>query len=304
MNKAVVDFLDYLSVERNYSKKTVLSYREDINIFLKFLYQEGIMSMSDVDLPIIRNFLSFQLSAGISKRTCKRRLSALRLFYSYLLRKELVKDNPFKYINGPKVETKFPDTLYKEQIEKIFEINGQRKDKLASRDQAILKLLYYSGLRASELIGLEMHMLNMRQRAIRVIGKGNKERIVPFSEDCKTSLEDYLTNLRPQLQKKDQLPSVAVFLNNHGDPLTTRGLEYILKQIEKKTGEYMHLHPHVFRHSFATHLLENGADLRIIQELLGHESLNATQVYTHISEESMKSNYLAAHPRAKLKNEK
>lgn len=303
MNKPTKEFAEYLDRERKYSPRTISSYVEDINIFFDFLYKENIM-MDDVDLPVIRNFLSFQLESGVSKRSCKRRLSALKLFYSFLLKKEYVKDNPFYYISAPKVETKYPDTLYKDQIEKIFEVNNQRTDKLAGRDQAILKLLYYSGLRASELISLEMHMLNMRQRVIRIVGKGNKERLVPFSEDCQKSLEDYLTNLRPTLLKRGQVPSMAVFLNYRGEKLTTRGLEYILKQVEEKTGQYMHLHPHIFRHSFATHLLENGADLRIIQELLGHESLNATQVYTHISEETMKSNYLAAHPRAKTKNEK
>lgn len=301
MNKPTLEFIDYLKFERNYSEKTITSYTEDINIFFAFLYKEDI-AMNDVDLSVIRNFLSSQLDSGVSKRSCKRRLSALKLFYSFLLRKEYVKDNPFHYISAPKIETKYPDTLYKEEIEKIFKINSERTDKLAARDQAILKLLYYSGLRASELIGLEMHMLNMRQRVIRVIGKGNKERLVPFSEDCQKSLDNYLANLRPELFKRGHPPSMNVFLNNQGRKLTTRGLEYILKQIEEKTGQYMHLHPHIFRHSFATHLLENGADLRIIQELLGHESLNATQVYTHISEETMKENYLSAHPRAKTKN--
>lgn len=303
MNKATLEFLDYLERERNYSKQTIVSYKEDIGLFFVFLANEDI-AMDDVDLPVIRNFLSQELEKGISKRTCKRRLSALRLFYSFLLREEYVKDNPFYYIDAPKVETKYPDTLYKDQIEKLFEKNAERSDKLAIRDQAILKLLYYSGLRAAELIGLEMHMINMRDRVVRVMGKGRKERLVPFSEDCKKSLENYLTNLRPELFKKGHPPSMKVFLNNQGKELTNRGLEYILKKVEEKAGVELHLHPHIFRHSFATHLVDNGADLRIIQELLGHKSLNATQVYTHISEESMKSNYLAAHPRAKAKNEK
>lgn len=300
MNKPTKEFIDFLTSEKHYSEMTLSSYSGDIDMFFEFLLREDI-TFDNVDLPVIRNFLSDQINKGISKNTCKRRISSLKLFYTFLVKKGYVKDNPFLYVSTLKVSSKYPTTLYKEQVEKIFEANAKRNDRLAIRDQAIIKLLYYSGLKASELINLDMHMVNIRQRALRIIGKDNSERTVPFSEDCKESLQNYLVNLRPELISKAQLPTVAVFVNEHGKRLTTRGLEYILKQIEEKTGEYLNLHPHIFRHSFATHLLENGADLRIIQELLGHKSLNTTQVYTRISEDSMKENYAAAHPRAKNK---
>ena len=224
------------------------------------------------------------------------------------------KDNPFVFVSAPKVETKYPHALYKDQIEELFKRNAERTDELALRDQAILYLLYYSGIRAHELVNLPIQSVYLRERAIRVLGKGNKERIVPFSIDCQKVLKKYIDKERPILvqkhielekrkpedKKSDDLLS-PLFFNANGGQLTTRGLEYILDAIEEKIGLYVGLHPHILRHSFATHLLENGADLRVIQELLGHESINATQVYTHVTEEAMKETYMLAHPRVKKK---
>ena len=224
-----------------------------------------------------------------------------------------IKDNPFVFISAPKVPTKYPHALYKDQIEEIFKRNSERTDGLRNRDQAILYLLYYSGIRAAELVGLTMQSVSLKERQVRVLGKGNKERIVPFSNECQRVLKLYIDTDRTELLKaylanqKKKPPEEQdgllppLFFNAHGERLTTRGLEYILDAIEEKTGLYVGLHPHILRHSFATHLLENGADLRVIQELLGHESINATQVYTHVTEEAMKESYMAAHPRAKKK---
>ena len=169
------------------------------------------------------------------------------------------------------------------------------------RDQAILEVLYFCGIRAAELVNIDVQSVNLPKRFIRVFGKGSKERLVPFSVECKTILEKYMKEDRPKLLEKSQMPTPALFMNNKGQRLTTRGLEYILDKIEEKTGLFVGLHPHILRHSFATHLLENGADLRVIQELLGHESINATQVYTHVTEEAMKDAYFNAFPRAHKK---
>jgi len=218
-----------------------------------------------------------------------------------MVRREMVKDNPFLFIASPKTDKTLPKFLYKDQVRQILDENKKRDDLLASRDQAILSTLYYSGIRASELVNLELQSISMPRRTIRVLGKGSKERIVPISEECKKDLDTYIKTTRLELASKNKQGTKVLFLNDHGNKLTTRGLEYILDQIEQKTGTFVGLHPHVLRHSFATHLLENGADLRIIQELLGHESLNTTQVYTHVTEESMKETYLAAHPRARKK---
>ena len=296
----IKDYLEYLEKIRRYSPRTIEAYKQDITIFFEFLMKEGV-EYNDVDLAIIRNFLSSQIDSGVSKRSCKRRLSSLRQFYSYLLKNNKVKDNPFRYISSPKVPTKYPEALYKNQLQKIFSATENRTDLMASRDLAILKLLYYSGLRASELINLEIHMVNLNSRMVRVIGKGNKERVVPFSNNCKIALESYIKTTRIELMNRNPLKNTILFLNSRGEKLTLRGLEYIFDQIEKKTGDVINLHPHILRHTFASHLLENGADLTVIQSLLGHESLNATQVYTHVSEEMMKSNYLV-HPRAKKKD--
>ena len=313
MNKPEQEFLDHLLVVRNYSPRTVKSYQEDIDKFCDFIYHEGVM-IDDVDVICIRNFLTEELNQGISKRSCKRRLSSLKHFYKYMVNVGYIKDNPFVFISAPKVETKYPHALYKDQIEELFKRNAERTDELALRDQAILYLLYYSGIRAHELVNLPIQSVYLRERAIRVLGKGNKERIVPFSIDCQKALKKYIDKERPILvqkhielekrkpedKKSDDLLS-PLFFNANGGQLTTRGLEYILDAIEEKIGLYVGLHPHILRHSFATHLLENGADLRVIQELLGHESINATQVYTHVTEEAMKETYMLAHPRVKKK---
>ena len=300
MNRQTADFLNYLRYERNYSSQTIISYSRDIDKFFRFLSEEG-LDMEEVDQIVIRNFLTDELNSGVSKRSCKRRLCALRHFYKYMVRREMVKDNPFVFVSSPKTEKTLPKFLYKDQVREILDENKKRDDLLAYRDQAILSTLYYSGIRASELVSLELQSVSLSRRTLRVLGKGNKERIVPISEECKKDIETYMKTTRVELASRNKEGTKVLFLNDHGNKLTTRGLEYILDQIEQKTGSFVGLHPHILRHSFATHLLENGADLRIIQELLGHESLNTTQVYTHVTEESMKETYLAAHPRARKK---
>lgn len=300
MNKPEQEFLDHLLHVRNYSPKTVNSYQEDIDLFCEYIFNEGTL-MEDVDIISIRNFLTEELARGVSKRSCKRRLSSLRHFYKYMVNVGYLKDNPFIFVDAPKTETKYPHALYKEQIQEIFKRNEERTDTLKNRDQAILYLLYYSGMRAAELVGLDVQSVSIKERVVRVLGKGNKERIIPFTGECQKVVKAYIDKERKDLLKKSKELTPALFLNANGERLTTRGLEYILDSIEEKTGLYVGLHPHVLRHSFATHLLENGADLRVIQELLGHESINATQVYTHVTEEAMKETYQNVFPRAKKK---
>ena len=310
MNKQTHDFLDYLLNERKYSSKTVDSYKFDLEKFFDFLLKEGTL-MDEVDQITIRNFLTDELNAGISKRSCKRRLSSLRHFYYYLVDHQIVKDNPFLLVDSPKTDKKFPHALYRDQIQEILTENAKRTDDLAIRDQAILSLLYYCGLRASELVDLTLQDINFRTRIVRVLGKGNKERLVPFTDEAKDAVQRYINESRPKLLMQKNVQTSLLFLSDYPhDPtklkepkMTTRGLEYILDEIEKKTGTFVGLHPHLLRHSFATHLLENGADLRVIQELLGHSSLNTTQVYTHISAEAMKQAYIDAFPRARKKDE-
>ena len=323
MNKPEQEFLNYLVTERNYSLKTAESYQEDIDLFCEYIYKEGTL-MKDVDVLTIRNFLTEELGRGVSKRSCKRRLCSLRHFYKYMKNVGYIDENPFLLMKAPKTDTKYPHGLYKEQVQELFKRNGERTDNLKNRDQAILYLLYYSGMRAFELVELNIRSVSLSERVVRIHGKGNKERIVPFSSECQKVLKQYVDKDRIELankfenwrtndeykyhewldehkkKEKDYLIP-PLFFNANGHPLTTRGLEYILDAIQEKTGLFVGLHPHILRHSFATHLLENGADLRVIQELLGHESINATQVYTHVTEEAMKETYENAFPRAKKK---
>ena len=298
MNKQTKDFLDYLKNERNYSDDTVKSYSYDIEKFFSYLFHESVL-MDDVDLAIIRNFLTTEIQSGISKRSCKRRISSLKHFYHYMTKVGYVKENPFELVSSIKTEKRLPDVLFEDQIDYLFKKNEERNDFLSVRDQAILETLFSSGIRAKELVNLNVQSLDLSRRELRVIGKGDKERIVLISNECKKSLQTYMKQVRPVLLSKTKTASPALFLNNQGNRLTTRGLEYILTEIQNKTGIDFGLHPHMLRHSFATYLLSQGADLVSIQKLLGHENLNATQIYTHISEESMKQTYMNNHPRSK-----
>ncbi len=299
MLSEIQDFLDHLQYDHGYSPKTVESYGRDIEQFYKLIFEQGV-DITDVDAGIIRNYLSQLLSLGVTKRSCQRKVSALRHYYSYLLSKKIVKDNPFLYINPLKLDKKLPSVLYLEQIESIFKLNKQRNDDLMWRDEAIIELLYATGVRASEFVNIRLRDVDLKRRTIRIMGKGSKERMVVFSQSAKETLERYLNEIRPRIagNNRFEFNNEYLFLNSNGKQLTVRGLQFILDDIENKIGTNYGLHPHIFRHSFATHLLEGGADLRVIQELLGHESLNTTQVYTHVSEEQILDQFQAHHPRA------
>ena len=298
MNDYLFEYLEILKNEKRYSLKTVDSYKRDIEKFMEFMNKEG-ASFKEVDIIIIRNFLSEELRNGITKRSCKRRISAYKGFWKFLVKRGVVDKNEFIMLSPLKMVKKYPNALYKEQIEKIFEENKNRTDPMMLRDEAIVETLYYTGIRASELVNLKLEDVFLKDRILRVIGKGNKERIVPFTERCRDTLTEYVSKFRDNLLAKAKIPTDYLFLNKNGGQLTTRGLELILSELEKKLGLNYGLHPHVFRHSFATHLLEAGMDLRLIQELLGHDSINATQVYTHVTDKSMQEIYKKSHPRAK-----
>lgn len=302
MSDEISLYQEYLRLEKRYSERTIESYTEDIKKFYDYVISKGGNPLK-VNTSIIRSFLSYERLNDISKKTIKRRLSGLRSFYGFLQENEYVKYNPFLSITSPKPDITYPKVLFEDEVEKLLRANSQRTDNLKDRDQAILELLYASGLRGSELVNLELSSIDFRNRIIKVFGKGSKERLVPFSLEAKTSIEKYVNGLRKQLllaSKDEELPTV-LFLNNKGEKMTLRGLEYILKKIEEKTGIFVDLHPHMMRHTFATHLLEHGADLRTIQEMLGHASISTTQVYTHVTTEAMKSEYMESHPRARKK---
>ena len=291
MEEELSQYLDYLLYQKKYSTNTVDAYSRDISMFFKFMKQEG-YSLTNVDLYLIRNFLKEETDLNKSKRSNERRLIALRKFYDYLLKKEIVTSNPFRLISSPKLDKTLPHVLYDEEIQKIFEENKKRTDRFALRDEAILELFYVSGLRLSELSNLTFQNVNFKERIIYVYGKGKKERIVPFTSDCKDTLEEYINVCRKKIiEDNGGKNNNYLFLNKYGKKISPRGIEYIMTSIESKTSVFLSLHPHTLRHSFATHLLSNGADLRTIQELLGHSSLQTTQIYTHVSTKDLIEEY-------------
>lgn len=302
MNRTLQEFSDYLKYERQFSKHTITAYVRDIEDFYRYLLKIEVLD-KDVTKYDIRAFMKEEISRGLSRKSMQRKLAAIRHYYVYLQRHGIVFDNPFVIINSPKGDSTLPRVLYEEEVNVILEANRKRTDFLKDRDQLILEFMFATGLRASEVVSLTLQSININERTVTFIGKGNKERLVPFTEEVQVLLRDYVNNMRKLLlaKRKSSQPTNALFLNAQGNMLTIQGLGYILKSVERKTGEYVKLHPHLLRHSFATNLLDKGADLRVIQELLGHESLNTTQIYTHVSEDKVLEEYYHAHPRAKKK---
>lgn len=300
MNRTIKEFCDYLAFNRNYSPHTILAYQKDIEKYYKFLLVINRLD-KDATKDDIREFMRAEFASGISKRTMKRRLSSLRHYYDFLKEHKYVDNHPLLRISSPKFRASLPKVLYDEQLQLLFKYNRERQDELRDRDQALLEIMFATGMRASEVVNLTLQQVSLNDRTIHVIGKGNKERIVAFTSEAGKTLKIYINGLRKKLVKRrvNPLPTNIVFLNQKGNPLTIHGLRYILVSIEEKTGEHLNLHPHVLRHSFATYLLERGADLLVIQELLGHESLNTTQIYTHVSEDKIREEYYHAHPRSK-----
>lgn len=296
-------YSDFLAYQRGYSEKSIAAYRADIASFLAYCQKEG-MAIRQVNEPFIRDYLYHCLTdKKLSKRSLQRHLSALRGYFDYLFKKGAVVANPFRQVSSPKDGKHYPERLFKEDVERLLEENKKREDELTLRDQAILELLFSSGIRASELVGLTLIQIDFSASSMLIHGKGNKDRYAPFSSSAGEALRRYLRSSRPLLlqKRKNPRPSDRVFLSSKGEPLSVRGLEYILDSIESRLGESLHLHPHILRHSFATALLEGGADLRYIQELLGHESINTTQVYTHLTQQELSEQYDKYFPSLKKK---
>ena len=288
-------YRNYLEVERNASRYTVRNYTADLRDFLAFLKEQGISSLEDVDRHTLRAYLSQLMSQQVAKTSIARRLSAIRSFYRYLEREEMITHNPVATTSSPKLDRRLPAFLTPEEMSRLL-LAPDTSTPQGQRDRALLELLYASGLRISELTSLELEQLNLETKEIRVWGKGGKERIVLIGEPAARAITLYLNQGRPELlgTKKNH----NLFLNQQGERLTQRGIQKLLPAYARKADIGKRVHPHMLRHTFATHLLDGGADLRVVQELLGHASLASTQIYTHISKGQAKKIYLKAHPMA------
>lgn len=288
-------FLDYLRLEKNASSHTVESYCRDLRHFCDFLRREGASTVADATYLTVRSYLASLQRDNYARRSISRKLSALRAFYKYLLREEWIEASPFHTVRTPKLDRKLPRFLYVEEMEELLRL-PDASTPLGLRDQAILETLYASGMRVSELVGLNTDSVDLKLGVALVFGKGARERYVPLGEHAVRALEHYMDKSRPQLAGGAE--TKALFLNARGGRLTDRSVRRVVDKYVAQLSGMKKISPHTFRHSFATHLLEAGADLRTVQELLGHVNLSTTQIYTHMSKDHLQSIYNRAHPRA------
>lgn len=295
MEKLLKDYLSYLEYERKYSLKTIESSKNDIELF--FIYcNENNLNFKNLKIDDARGYLKYLDKLNYKNTSISRMLSSLRGFYRYLMIKKEVSVNYFKLLSNPKKEKKVPNYLQYDEFEKIIR-SIPCDTALGKRNYLIIELLYATGIRVSELVNIKIKDITRNEKSIRIIGKGNKERIVYYGEYAARALEDYLNNARNELLKNKN--SDYLLVNHLGNKLTTAGIRDILEKIVKEASLKHKMSPHTLRHTFATHLLSEGADLRAVQELLGHESLSTTQIYTHVGLDQLRAEYLKAHPRAK-----
>ncbi len=294
--QAVLKFLDVLANEKQYSKNTIINYSNDLNLFCDFLKEQKVEDLKDIDYQLIRKYLNFLYEKKYANRAIARHISSLRSFFKYLKKNNLVKDNPMLLISNPKIEKKLPKVVYANELETILSVPDKKTD-LGLRDALILELLYATGIRVSELVSIKIKDINLNKLEIRILGKGSKERIVLYGQRCQNLLTDYLKGSRVNLYN-DKYSGDYLLLSKTGRPINTREIRNIIDEVVKKSGLKIHLSPHMLRHTFATDMLNNGADLRSVQELLGHESLSTTTIYTHLTNERLRKVYLDTHPRA------
>lgn len=298
-DKLVANFLNYLNVEKNYSQMTVKSYAGDIGMFADFLKDRGKEGKwKEVQILDIRAYLAKLNSVHSARKSIARRISSLRSFYKYLIRENYLAANPFAKVRTPKLEKKLPVFLEEFEIDELLNL-PDGNELLGMRDRAILELLYATGCRVSELVGLTLDRVDLSNQYVLLLGKGNKERLVPIGHPCVKALSKYYDEARGEIMLKYRAPDHdSIFINSRGTPLTDRSVRRILDKYISLMSLHKHISPHTIRHTFATHLLEHGADLRSVQELLGHASLSTTQIYTHITTERIAHVYDEHHPRA------
>ncbi|MCK0470743.1 tyrosine recombinase XerC [Halalkalibacter sp. APA_J-10(15)] len=290
-------FIQYLQMEKNCSIHTVRNYEGDLLHFAHFIEQLGVVCYTDVLSDHVKKYLTELFEKKYARKTVSRKISTLRSFYSFHQREERVKDNVFTFIHLPKSEHKLPNFLYEEEMNHLFEgLSGHRP--IDQRDRALLELLYATGMRVSECSQLLIEHVDFSIGTVYLMGKGQKERYVPIGSYALDSIYTYIHNGRVQLAEKAKDSNQSLFLNYRGGRLSERSIRTIIQKRMDQTALQKKLRPHDIRHSFATHLLNNGADLRVVQELLGHEHLSTTQIYTHVTKERLRDVYKQHHPRA------
>jgi integrase/recombinase XerD len=295
MERELEEFIRFLRVERNAAANTIDSYSLDLKRYLQFLGQQGIRSASKVERRHIISFLTLLRDLGLTPRSISRNFSAVKAFHRFLISEELSGTDPTENVEAPKRSRRLPEVLNPNEIELILE-QPNVHHVLGIRDRAILETLYATGIRVSELIGLKQTNVLPDQRIIRVFGKGSKERVVPIGRSALLWIRKYQDEARARLSKRGETNDI-LFLNSRGKKLSRMAIWKIVHQFSVSAGIKKEVHPHTFRHSFATHLLEGGADLRAVQEMLGHADISTTQVYTHIDREYLKEVHRTFHPR-------
>ncbi len=289
-------FIDHLEFERRLSKLTCTNYRRDLRALDNWCDEAGVASWDDLDSEHVRGWAAACFRRGLGSKSIQRRLSAARTFFRYLLREKHVRKNPVQSVSAPKAPQRLPGNLDADRMARLLDIKGDGP--LVDRDRAILELLYSSGLRLAELTGLNLGDVDLDDATVRVTGKGNKDRIVPVGRHARDAVRDW-SRIRVQLANEDEK---ALFVSSRGTRLSRRSVQARVTHWAKRQGIDTRVYPHLFRHSFATHLLESSHDLRGVQELLGHANISTTQVYTHLDFQHLAQIYDQAHPRAKLKS--
>lgn len=299
LEQAVEEYSAHLKTERGYSPQTVRAYRSDLTDLIAFANTRGGSQVSALTLDLLRDWLWTASQAGLSKATLARRAASAKGFSAWATRSAIVPADAAARLRAPKTEKTLPRVINRAQMQALFDGVNERASEggpVALRDRAIVELLYASGIRVSELTGLDIDDIDLERLTIRVLGKGSKERVVPFGVPARNALVDYLQRARPRLIAKGSGP--ACFLGTHGRRLGTRAVYQLVAGLLSEIPGSGPSGPHALRHTAATHLLDGGADLRAVQELLGHASLGTTQIYTHVSTERLKESYRTAHPRA------
>jgi integrase/recombinase XerC len=302
--ECIDNFLSHLKLEKRMSRHTVAAYRRDLTCLAAFCDRRRYARWDSLQNIHLRTFAASEHAGGLAPRSVQRRLSAVRTFFGYLQRENMAAANPALEVRAPKTKKRLPATLDADQMGRLLDFRAD--DTLSIRDKAIMELFYSSGLRLSELVGLDLEALDLSDRTVRVTGKGDKTRIVPIGKHARAALEKWL-DARAQLIGAGRAARTAaagqagsaLFLGRNGRPLSVRSVQLRVAAWARRRGLGVHLHPHMFRHSFATHLLESSADLRAVQELLGHADIGTTQIYTHLDFNHLASVYESAHPRAK-----